>query len=356
MPANVIQADYDQLAKLMEQFSKEADQTVQLFNTLKRHMDNLQRQGWIGTGANAFYGEMEEIVFPGVNRLSNALTDASSATKRIVDAFRKAEEEGAALFSGEGASADGSGGRSSGGEGLGTGSGDSNGGTRSGQGNSYPDPAWRVNLNDRGAVDRIINPNIQGQDTPALARVMSTLNSNPTGAALDDALKELAEIRGVPEERIRADYDRFQQLKQQALNSPYGREHGGIDQLSSGNSFTDFFRQGHDHWGTTDQLRFGQIVGDTFGIDPVFGSLLSPTGGLVGPGDSALHFGLGNNQAVVVHGAVHDAGGFLHNYFNVGPGYHYVPGVTQILDTSNPLAGQVDGIQFWREQLAQRGQ
>ena len=43
--------------------------------------------------------------------------------------------------------------------------------------------------------------------------------------------------------------------------------------------------------GTTAQLRYGQVVGDAFGIDPVFGAMLNPTGGMVGPGNWAVNPG-----------------------------------------------------------------
>jgi WXG100 family type VII secretion target len=358
MPARVIQCDYDDMAAIRETFSQQADQTRQLMDVMRRLVGDLQSGGWIGTGAQAFFAEMEDLVLPGMDRMSEALADAGSATQRISEVLRTAEEEAARLFQGD----DGlgaAGGAAGGAGGASGGTGGPNGAAGQGAPGSspprtYPQPSWPVNLNDPRQIDAIIRPNVRGADSTELAEVMRRLNNNPTGAALDGALSELAQIRGVPEAQIRSDYERFLQLRQQALDSPYGREHG-IEPLADGTSFGDSFRAGDSFWGTTDQLRFGQIVGDTFGIDPVFGSMLSPTGGLVGPGDSVLHMGLGDQKAVVIHGSVHDAGGFLRNHFGIGPGYHYVPGTWQILDTTNPLAGQVDGIQFWMNELDRRG-
>lgn len=358
MSARVIQCDYDDLASIMSNFSQQADQTRQLMEMMRRVVGDLQSGGWIGNGAQAFFAEMEDLVFPGMNRMADALADAGSATQRISELLRSAEEEAARLFQGDGAG-DGSGsgngqgvsgGGTSGGANGGTGAGTSGGG----QPRTYPQPSWPVNLDDPRQIDNIIRPTIRGADSTELAEVMRRLSNNPTGAALDSTLQELADIRGVPVDQIRSDYDRYLQLRQQALDSPYGRENG-IAPLADGSSFGDSLRAGDSFWGTTDQLRFGQIIGNTFGIDPVFGSMLSPTGGLVGPGDSVLHMGLGDQQAIVIHGAVHDAGGFLRNHFGIGPGYHYVPGTWQILDTTNPLAGQVDGIQFWMGELERRG-
>jgi WXG100 family type VII secretion target len=355
MPPRVIQCNYDSLAEMMISFSREADQTRQLMQTVRQVVNGLQSGGWIGLGAEAFFAEMEHLVFPGVERLSNALSDAGGATKRIAELLRAAEEEAAALFrGGNGAGAGVGGGTGTGVGGAAGGAGGSAPGGAAGGTRTYPQPSWPVNLRDPRQIDSIIRPNIQGANTAELAAVMRFLSRNPTGPALDQALSDLARIRGVPEAQIRADYQRFQELQQQALNSAYGRKNG-ISPLADGSSLGDSLRAGDSFWGTTDQLRFGQIVGNTFGIDPVFGSMLNPTGGLVGPGDSILHAGLGGQQAVVIHGAVHDAGGFLYNYYGVGPGYHYVPGKLQVLDTSNPLAGQVDGIRFWRDELSRRG-
>lgn len=361
MSGRIIQCDYDDMASIMQNFSQQADQTRQLMDVMRRLVGELQSGGWIGNGAQAFFSEMEDLVFPGVNRMAEALTDAGSATQRISELLRSAEEEAARLFQGDGAGADGGtgggvgGGAPGGTGGPGNGAGGGTGsGTPGGQARTYPQPAWPVNLNDPAQIDSLIHPNIRGADSTELAEVMRRLNNGPTGAALDGALQELADIRGVPVDQIRSDYNRYLELRQQALDSPYGRENG-IEPLADGSNFGDSFRAGDSFWGTTDQLRFGQIIGNTFGIDPVFGSMLSPTGGLVGPGDSVLHMGLGNQQAVVIHGAVHDAGGFLRHHFDMGPGYHYVPGTWQILDTTNPLAGQVDGIQFWMGELERRG-
>ena len=49
------------------------------------------------------------------------------------------------------------------------------------------------------------------------------------------------------------------------------------------------------------------------------------------------------------HSAVHDAFGYLYSYHEIGPGYDYLG--TSSLDEDNPMAGQFDGILFWREAL-----
>ncbi|MCE7946737.1 MAG: WXG100 family type VII secretion target [Chloroflexi bacterium CFX4] len=98
MGAPKIQADYSSLEQISANFSKESDQTRQLLQTVKSCVDALKGGGWIGKGADNFYKEMEELVNPAMDRMMRALADAASATKRVADALRQAEEEGCALF------------------------------------------------------------------------------------------------------------------------------------------------------------------------------------------------------------------------------------------------------------------
>lgn len=126
MPANIIQGRYDELGEAASRFSAYSDSVKSLQGTILRQLDNLRNHGWIGKGADSFYAEMEGELLPGLNRLINALGDASSATNRIADTFRKAEDEACRLFVGDGAggiTGGGAGGIASGGAGSGGGAG-----------------------------------------------------------------------------------------------------------------------------------------------------------------------------------------------------------------------------------------
>ncbi len=106
------------------------------------------------------------------------------------------------------------------------------------------------------------------------------------------------------------------------------------------------------HMASNDQLRFGKMIGDALGgLDPVLGALLSPTGGIPGPGNNGVggvaYVMGGGKDVVITHGIAHDAAGYLFTYHNMGPGYQYVPGRSGILPVSNPLAGQMSGIDLY---------
>jgi hypothetical protein len=102
--------------------------------------------------------------------------------------------------------------------------------------------------------------------------------------------------------------------------------------------------------GNSSSLRFGQVVGEATGLDPAFAAMLNPTGGMVGPGMDVLA-PTDANSPVIWHGIFHDAGGYLLNYQNSGPGYTYLTGKQPASGQrgADPLQGQVEGISYWYE-------
>lgn len=100
MGAPKIQADYDGLSEIARHFAAKAQDTNNLMQTVQRCVDELQRGAWIGKGATRFYAEMQDIVSPAMQRLRNALDEASSATTRIAQAMARHEREAGMLFMG----------------------------------------------------------------------------------------------------------------------------------------------------------------------------------------------------------------------------------------------------------------
>ncbi|MDB2686765.1 DNA/RNA non-specific endonuclease [Mariniblastus sp.] len=109
--------------------------------------------------------------------------------------------------------------------------------------------------------------------------------------------------------------------------------------------------------GSTASLRFGKVVGDVFGIDPVFGALLNPSGGIVGdgfnrifpiplPGLKKFNHPDYREDSIIMHGIYHDAAGYLRNFHDIGPGYDYL-GEERNCDPRNPLVGQRSGLRWW---------
>lgn len=154
--------------------------------------------------------------------------------------------------------------------------------------------------------------------------------SYPPNKNMKSILDDLAKARGEEPEAFYKQYKKYVQLYNNAPNKPH------ID-LSRHEGFL----------GSTVSLRYGQVVGEVFGIDPVFGALLNPTGGLVGPASDSYRPGV--NDAIGYHGVFHDAGGYLYNeHRKIGPGYDYMN--QSYLPTSCAGTGHVGGIKFWNSQ------
>lgn len=193
-------------------------------------------------------------------------------------------------------------------------------------------------------LSTLIDQEYAGANSEELKEAMETLwkyRHDPNNPAVAEALEKIAEARGKPLDQIQSDWQRYQAAlaEQERIAAEKGIEPPpGLNWMHP------------NFMGTTSQLRYGQVAGDALGVDPVFGALLNPTGGLVGPGNYAVD---GNDSAIGYHGAVHDAGGYLYNYHNQGPGYDYLG--QEGRDTSSPLSGQRSGISYWRDQLPDRG-
>jgi hypothetical protein len=194
-------------------------------------------------------------------------------------------------------------------------------------------------------LSTLVDKRYDGENSEELKEAMETLwkyRHDPNNPAVADALRKIAEARNKPLDQIQQDWARYQAAL--AEQERIAREKG-IDPPPGIKGWLH-----PDHMGSTSQLRYGQVAGDALGMDPVFGALLNPTGGLVGPGNAAVD---GNDSAIGYHGAVHDAGGYLYNYHDQGPGYDYLG--QEGRDTGDPLSGQRSGISYWRDKLPDRG-
>lgn len=334
MCADLIQAQYEALAALAQKFGQQAEMNGAMYGRVQQAAQALEHGGWEGKGSNAFFAEMDSTIYPALQRLINALEEAQSATLEIKQTIQQAEEEAAAPFGGHAA------------EGGGPVAAPGAVGPPGAVGGSPVDPNNPLVARDPHSLftdkymDSLVGSKIRGEDSQRLNNAMKDLAKNPTGANLDRVINEIAAVRGVPADQLKADYQKFLQLREQA--AAVARQKG----IDPPEAVDDFFHG--DFMGSTAQLRYGQVVGDAFGIDPVFGAMLNPTGGMVGPGNWAVN--PGDDDALGYHGIVHDAAGYLYNFHDLGPGYDYL-GQESHRDPGNPLVGQQSGVRYWNEKL-----
>ncbi|MEZ4513859.1 MAG: WXG100 family type VII secretion target [Chloroflexota bacterium] len=334
MTADIIQARYDQLDNIANRFGREAENTTALMQQVQRGVDALRQGGWEGQGGAAFLGEMETAVFPVIQRLTEALSEANTATQTLRDIIRTAEEEAASFFNGNRNSGNQGGAWLPDGTSLGfggNGASPSAGGATSvnntlqnGVAKKTPEEVFSEEY-----MEDMIGSHVPGENSEELNTVMEQASEQMRsgGRISPDLLDKMADLRGEDREAFREQYQTFEELWRNA----------GIKPGLNLDKHPDFL-------GSTVSLRYGKVVGDILGVDPVFGSLLSPAGGLVGPGSESYQ--PAPNDAIGYHGVFHDAAGYLKRYQDVGPGYDY-------LDRENfnfsddEYNGQIGGISWW---------
>lgn len=96
--AAIIQLDEEIVTTVQTMLTNEAEIVNKIRYSIITNMQDLQRDGWWGAGANNFYNHMDDEVLPRIHRLQTALQDTKQALRDILTIFRDAEEEAAALF------------------------------------------------------------------------------------------------------------------------------------------------------------------------------------------------------------------------------------------------------------------
>lgn len=331
MGAPRIRVEYDNLTQIAKTFMKQGEATKSTSNRLVRQVDVLHGGHWIGRGADTFYQEMESSILPSLNGLAEALAMADRVSRGIIKIMHETEEDAASLIQvfemGGLISAVSVSGMAAGGGGIGA------------AGVSQWSEINKLLVRDPSSLFSpsklrgLINLQIQGAGAE-LGAAMSGLLSNPSKSKTDSLIAIIIILRGRPEAEIRIEFEQFQEAMEQrdAANAETPPSTG-----SGGNS---------EFMGSMTQMRYGSVVGDAFGIDPTFGAMLNPTGGLIGPGNWAF---AGADTAVGYHQISHDAGGYLQNNHQIGPGYDYLGSGTG--SPSDPSTGHSAGISFWRQAL-----
>lgn len=194
-------------------------------------------------------------------------------------------------------------------------------------------------LFSKGAMDDLRGTEIKGEGTPKMKELMQEITKGFPKRPRQEVMEDLEGVVGVPPDakKLNLDYDRFLIVKKQQETVAKDKKEDAAPALKEG--------MHDDFMASRAQLLCGKVLGDSFGIHEVFGSMLNPTGGLVGPGNLALHLDIDN--PIALHGVVHDAAGYLNTYHNDGPGYDYLDSDIEFLSTDNPLAGQISGIAHW---------
>ncbi len=93
-----VQADYDELETIARQFDREGQDVERLQMRIRALVEELERGGWQGQSARAFYDEVYAEVLPALRRLYDAMYQASDATTQIINILREAETNAGRIF------------------------------------------------------------------------------------------------------------------------------------------------------------------------------------------------------------------------------------------------------------------
>lgn len=98
MPAAKVQIQYDEFDGVINRIQQQLDTATNMINSVKQRVEVLQNGAWIGRGAEAFFAEWNELTYPGLWKLTQALDQAISAARDTASRFHNAETEASNLF------------------------------------------------------------------------------------------------------------------------------------------------------------------------------------------------------------------------------------------------------------------
>ncbi|HLZ31627.1 MAG TPA: WXG100 family type VII secretion target [Chloroflexota bacterium] len=100
MAADVVQARYAELDEVAQRFEQLAASNAQLVQRVSGAFASLDDKGWIGLGKDAFQAEMLGVLFPALQRLGDAMSQASSITLAVKTLVQQSEGDASSLFKG----------------------------------------------------------------------------------------------------------------------------------------------------------------------------------------------------------------------------------------------------------------
>ncbi|HEY3061502.1 MAG TPA: WXG100 family type VII secretion target [Chloroflexota bacterium] len=116
MSTDILQSRYEELDQVAQRFEQAATASEALRQRVNASVEPLSAGGWRGQAAVRFLAEMNTEVFPGLQRLAQALTTAAATTRQVKQIIQVAEQDAAGLFrDGQGQAAEASAGEDSGG-------------------------------------------------------------------------------------------------------------------------------------------------------------------------------------------------------------------------------------------------
>jgi len=239
MSASKVRVDYDALQEIANIFDQHSSNSRRVTQQLQRRMETLQNGDWIGTGATAFYQEMNSDVLPAMRRLAAALETANRIIRQSSQIMREAEDEASRVFNiqptpfvigtfgnlgntvNESDGGSSSSGNASGGNTSPTSSGANSGIGASGSAGASGGAGASESAGTSGGTGASGSASMSGgADASGNADLMEELAkeiaNDPNGPGVDRILQRIAELRGRSFTDIKSEYKRFLLVRTQA--------------------------------------------------------------------------------------------------------------------------------------------
>jgi WXG100 family type VII secretion target len=98
MSASKVQIQYDEFDGIIQRIQSQMEAVATMNSQVRQRVETLQNGGWIGRGANSFFSEMQDMLFPGMDRLRQGLENAAATARDVAGRFHTSEQEAANLF------------------------------------------------------------------------------------------------------------------------------------------------------------------------------------------------------------------------------------------------------------------
>lgn len=96
--ADEMHVEYEGLEEVAKAFQNQSEEMNQMLSAIKSSYQPLRGGDFQGAAADAFFNEMESLLFPANQRLIEALARASETTSTVSQNIQSAEQEAQGLF------------------------------------------------------------------------------------------------------------------------------------------------------------------------------------------------------------------------------------------------------------------
>lgn len=98
MSDSIVEANFEELEKIANQFLAQSEQADQKYNAVRGAVEVFRSGAWQGSAANEFFNEVESVVFPMTEKAISNLNAADTLFKQIIKTLVDAAVQASSAF------------------------------------------------------------------------------------------------------------------------------------------------------------------------------------------------------------------------------------------------------------------